>query len=112
VAGPTTLAALLSSLRMGFRTLALEQRSSEVWRLLGAVKTEFAKFGDVLERLKRQLNTASNTIEQSERRTRAMERKLREVEELPPELASKIVGLVGEGSAGAGAGDEEEGEPG
>ncbi len=109
VAGPTTLAALLNSLRMGFRTLALQQRSGEIWRLLGAVKTEFTKFGDVLERLKKQLNTASRTIEESERRTRAMERKLEDVEELPPDLAREVVGLVGEGSAGEG--DEEEGEP-
>ncbi len=110
VAGPTTLAALLNSLRMGFRTLALQQRSGEIWRLLGAVKTEFTKFGDVLERLKKQLNTASRTIEESERRTRAMERKLEDVEELPPDLAREVVGLVGEGSAGEGE-DEEEGEP-
>jgi DNA recombination protein RmuC len=62
VAGPTTLAAILSSLRMGFRTIAIERRSSEVWRVLGAVKSEFGKFGEVLERVRRQLATASNTI--------------------------------------------------
>jgi DNA recombination protein RmuC len=111
VAGPTTLAALLNSLRMGFRTLALQQRSGEIWRLLGAVKTEFTKFGDVLERLKKQLNTASRTIEESERRTRVMERKLEDVEELPPDLAREVVGLVREVSPGEGEEDDEEGEP-
>ena len=88
VAGPTTLAAILSSLRMGFRTLAIEKRSSEVWEVLAAVKTEFGKFGDVMAKLKRQLNTASKTIDATGVRTRAMERKLRTVEELPIEEAS------------------------
>ena len=83
VAGPTTLAAILSSLRMGFRTLAIEKRSSEVWQVLAAVKTEFGKFGDVLDKLKSQLNTATRTVEQTGVRTRAMERKLRKVERLP-----------------------------
>ncbi len=83
VAGPTTLTAMLSSLRMGFRTLAIEQRSSEVWTVLSAVKTEFSKFGEVLDKVKRQLNTASNTIDETGKRTRAMERKLRAVESLP-----------------------------
>ena len=83
VAGPTTLAALLSSLRMGFQTLAIEQQAVEVWRVLGAVKTEFAKFGEVLDKVKRQLATASRTIEETGVRTRAMERKLRAVEQLP-----------------------------
>ena len=69
VAGPTTLAAILSSLRMGFRTIAIERRSSEVWRVLGAVKSEFGKFGEVLERVRRQLATASNTIEDTGRGT-------------------------------------------
>ncbi len=83
VAGPTTLAALLNSLQMGFRTLAIEKRSSEVWELLGVVKTEFGKFGDVLARTKQKLKEASNTIGQAEVRTRAIERKLRNVQELP-----------------------------
>ena len=83
VAGPTTLAALLNSLRMGFRTLAIEKRSSEVWKVLAGVKMEFGKFGDVLDKVKKQLETASNTIEQTHVRTRAIERKLRTVEELP-----------------------------
>lgn len=94
VAGPTTLAAILSSLRMGFRTLAIEKRSSEVWEILAAVKTEFGKFGDVMDKLKRQLNTASKTIDETGTRTRAMERTLRTVEELPPDEATARLGLA------------------
>lgn len=93
VAGPTTLAAILSSLRMGFQTLAIEQRSAEVWNVLGAVKTEFRKFGDVLDKVKRQLNTASRTIEETGVRSRAMERKLHAVEQLPGAEASAILAL-------------------
>ncbi|MEA1949021.1 MAG: DNA recombination protein RmuC [Thermodesulfobacteriota bacterium] len=93
VAGPTTLSAILSSLRIGFRTLAIEKRSSEVWKVLAAVKTEFGKFGHVLTKVKRQLNTASNTIEQTGVRTRTMERKLRAVEELPSEETTQILEL-------------------
>jgi DNA recombination protein RmuC len=93
VAGPTTLAATLNSLRMGFRTLAIEQRSSEVWKILGAVRTEFAKFGEVLEKVQRQLELASSAIEQTGRRTRAMERTLRQVEKLPDEQAREALGL-------------------
>ena len=93
VAGPTTLAALLNSLRMGFRTLAIEKRSSEVWTVLSAVKTEFAKFGDVLDRVKKQLETATNTIESTGSRTRAMARKLKSVEALPQENSAKLFGL-------------------
>jgi DNA recombination protein RmuC len=81
--GPTTLTAILNSLQMGFRTLAIEQRSSEVWRVLGAVKTEFGKFGDVLAKTKKKLDEASRTIEQAEVRTRAIDRSLRKVESLP-----------------------------
>lgn len=94
VAGPTTLTAVLNSLRIGFRTLAIEQRSSEVWSVLGAVKTEFGKFGDVLAKVKRQLETAGRTIEETGARTRAMERKLRNVEELPAEAASVVLDLA------------------
>jgi DNA recombination protein RmuC len=97
VAGPTTLSAILSSLRIGFRTLAIEKRSSEVWKVLAAVKTEFGKFGDVLSKVKRQLNTASNTIEQTGMRTRAMERKLRTVEELPTDETAEILELPDSG---------------
>jgi len=98
VAGPTTLSAILSSLRIGFRTLAIEKRSSEVWKILAAVKTEFGKFGHVLTTVKRQLNTASNTIEQTGVRTRSMERKLRAVEELSSEETTKILNLPDSGS--------------
>ncbi len=83
VAGPTTLSALLSSLQMGFRTLAIEKRSSEVWNVLGAVKTEFYKFGGVLEKTQKKIDEASKTIESATVRTRAIEKKLRTVEELP-----------------------------
>jgi DNA recombination protein RmuC len=80
VAGPTTLSAIVNSLRMGFRTLAIEQRSSEVWRVLGAVKTEFGKFAGVLEKTRKKLSEATNVIDQADVRTRAIERKLRGVE--------------------------------
>ncbi len=83
LAGPTTLLATLTSLQMGFRTLALEQRSTEVWQVLGAVKTEFGKFGEVLARTKKKLDEASQSIEQASVRTRAMGRTLRDVESLP-----------------------------
>ncbi len=97
VAGPSTLLAQLNALRMGFRTLAIEKRSSEVWKVLAAVKSEFGKFGDVLAKVKKQLNTAASTIEQTETRTRAMERKLRSVEELPDARDGQLVGLDGPG---------------
>jgi len=93
VAGPTTLAALLNSLRMGFRTLAIEKRSSEVWQVLAAVKTEFGKFEEILLKVKKQLETAAGTIEKTGVRTRAMERKLRQVEELPNEEAARLLEL-------------------
>ena len=92
VTGPTTLAALLNSLHMGFRTLAIEKRSSEVWELLGVVKTEFGKFGDVLAKTKKKLQEASNTINNAEVRTRAIERKLKKVQEIPMEEAAKLIG--------------------
>jgi DNA recombination protein RmuC len=83
LAGPTTLCALLNSLQMGFRTFAVEQRTSEVWAVLGAVKTEFGKFGDVLAKTKQQLQSVSNSLDTAEVRSRAIVRKLRDVEELP-----------------------------
>jgi DNA recombination protein RmuC len=83
IAGPTTLAALLNSLQMGFRTLAIERRSSEVWAVLGAVKTEFGKFGEALELTRRKLEQASRSIESAGVRTRQIERKLKGVEALP-----------------------------
>ena len=87
VAGPTTLAAILNALQMGFRTLAIEQRSSEVWQILGAVKTEFGKFGDVLDKVKKKLDEAGRHIDATGVRTRAIERRLRGVESLADEDA-------------------------
>jgi DNA recombination protein RmuC len=98
LAGPTTLMAMLNSLQMGFRTLALEKRSSEVWQVLGAVKTEFGKFGDVLTKVKTQTLTMLNSLENAEVRSRAMGRALRSVEALP-EDASKAL-LPPDGSSG------------
>jgi len=96
VAGPTTLTALLNSLQMGFRTLALEKRSSEVWEVLGAVKTEFGRFGDVLARTRDTLERAARNIEKAEVRTRQMARKLRTVEALPDEAARQLLGVADE----------------
>ncbi|WP_235823720.1 DNA recombination protein RmuC [Azohydromonas sediminis] len=92
LAGPTTLLATLSSLQMGFRTLALEKRSAEVWQVLGAVKTEFTKFGDVLAKTKKKLDEASATIDAAEVRTRAMARQLKTVEALPEVQAQQLLG--------------------
>jgi len=92
LAGPTTLTALLNSLQMGFRTLAIEKRSSEVWQLLAAVKTEFGKFAGVLEKTRKKLTEASNVIDQAGVRTRAIERKLRHVETLPGEQVQQLLG--------------------
>jgi DNA recombination protein RmuC len=92
VAGPTTLSALLNSLQMGFRTLAIAQRSSEVWSILGAVKTEFGKFGDVLDKVKKKLDEAGKQIDATGVRTRVIERKLRSVESLPGDAAQALLG--------------------
>jgi DNA recombination protein RmuC len=91
ITGPTTLSALLNSLQMGFRTLAIEKRSSEVWDLLGAVKTEFGQFGIILEKTKKKLDEAVNVIDTAGVRTRAIERKLRNVQELPQEKSKLIL---------------------
>ena len=91
VAGPSTLAAILSSLQMGFRTLAVEKRSSEVWQLLGAVKTEFGKFGDVLAKTKEHIDRAGTTLGAAEVRTRAIERRLRNVESLPDKTSEQLL---------------------
>lgn len=92
IAGPTTLSAILNSLQMGFRTLAIEQRSSEVWELLSAVKTEFGRFGDVLAKTRAQLQTVTNSIGQAETRTRQMARKLRGVEALSVPQVEQLLG--------------------
>ena len=107
VAGPTTMTAILSSLRMGFQTVALEKRSQEIQMVLAAVKTEFGRFGDVLDRVRKQLSTASKTIDQTQVRTRAMERALRDVQELPEGEAARVLSIEepeDPGVAGAGGG--------
>lgn len=110
IAGPSTLSALLNSLQMGFRTLALEKRSSEVWQVLGAVKTEFGKFGDVLSATKTALERAAKNIETAEMRSRQMARKLKSVEALPSEAAQLLLGA--ELDAGEIRNDGEDGEGG
>ncbi|KAB2924718.1 MAG: DNA recombination protein RmuC [Dechloromonas sp.] len=92
--GPTTLAAMLNSLQMGFRTLAIEQRSAEVWAVLGAVKTEFGKFGEALAHTRKKLDEASNSIGKAETRTRQLSRRLKEVEALPVGMAEQLIGTV------------------
>ena len=104
IAGPTTLWAILNSLQMGFRTLQIQQRSGEVWNLLSAVKTEWTKYGDVLVKVRKKLQEASNTIDQAETRTRAIGRKLRDVQELPAADAQAVLMLEN------GRGNEDEDE--
>ena len=94
VTGPTTLGAILNSLQMGFRTLAIQKRTSEVWNVLGAVKTEFGKFGGMLEKVQKNLQNAGDQLEEvMGKRTRAIERKLRQVEALPTEESKKMLTL-------------------
>jgi DNA recombination protein RmuC len=93
LAGPTTLLAMLNSLQMGFRTLALEQRSSEVWQVLGAVKTEFNRFGEFVSKVKSQAETVVKTLEQADTRTRAVNRKLKDVEALTEAQAQELLPL-------------------
>jgi DNA recombination protein RmuC len=90
---------MLNSLQMGFRTLALEQRSSEVWQVLGAVKTEFAKFGDVLARVKVQTQTVLNTLDSAEQRSRVMGRALRQVQALPQDESARLLPTDAAGEA-------------
>ncbi|MGB9645179.1 MAG: DNA recombination protein RmuC, partial [Stellaceae bacterium] len=94
VAGPTTLVSLLTSLRMGFRALAIQQRSSEVWQVLSAVKTEFGKFGGVLDKVHKKLDEAQKVVEEAGIRRRAMDRKLRGVEVLPEAEATALLELA------------------
>ena len=104
VAGPTTLVAILNSLQMGFRTLALQKRSSEVWKVLGAVKTEFEKFGGLLEKAQKNLHSASDTVDELlGKRNRAIVRKLKDVEAIPSAESQSLLPDLG-------AEDEEEGE--
>jgi DNA recombination protein RmuC len=100
ISGPSTLSALLNSLQMGFRTLVLEKRSSEVWQVLGAVKTEFSKFGDVLAATKNALVKAADNIDKAEVRTRQMTRKLKLVEALPTDAAQSLLGIEDSGEDG------------
>ena len=95
LAGPTTLLAILNSLQMGFRTLALEKRSSEVWQVLGAVKAEFSKFGDVLSKVKAQTQTVLNTLDQAQTRSNVMHRALRQVEALPDAQSQALLPPTG-----------------
>jgi DNA recombination protein RmuC len=92
IVGPTNLAAFLSSLKLGFSTLAIQKRTSEVWTILGAVKTEFGKFGDVLDKASNQLQTVANSITKAGVKSRAIERKLRGVESLPQEQSTLLLG--------------------
>ncbi|NLM46654.1 MAG: DNA recombination protein RmuC [Firmicutes bacterium] len=99
VTGPTTLAAFLNSLQMGFRTLTIEKRTSEVWQLLGAVRTQFSQFGALLEKTKKKLEEASNTIDGAARKSRTIERKLDEVQKLPEGDAGLLLDLGAEAGA-------------
>ncbi|PKP21875.1 MAG: DNA recombination protein RmuC [Bacteroidetes bacterium HGW-Bacteroidetes-21] len=92
IVGPTNLVAFLSSLQMGFRTLAIEKRSSEVWQILGAVKTEFGRFGTILDKTKKKLQEAANVIDQAGTRSRMIEKKLKNVAELPQKDSLAILG--------------------
>jgi len=102
ITGPTTLAALLNSLQMGFRTLAIEKRSSDVWSLLGAVKTEFTTFGGILEKTHKKLQEASNIIEKAATRSRSIERRLKNVQEMPTPDAEALIEDSGEPDNGEG----------
>jgi DNA recombination protein RmuC len=97
LAGPTNLMAMLNALQMGFRTLALEKRSSEVWQVLGAVKTEFGKFGDVLDKVRNQTQTVLNTLDQAQTRSNVMNRALRQVDALPEAQAQALLPGTAEG---------------
>jgi DNA recombination protein RmuC len=108
IAGPTTLSSMLSAFQMGFRSLAIQERSSEVWKILGAVRTEFAEHGKVVMKLQRQLGTASKTIDELGTRTKVMNRKLKDVETLPGVDALKVLGLTNAALASAEDEDEEE----
>jgi len=106
LAGPTTLAAMLNAFQMGFRSLAIQKRSAEVWQVLGAVRTEFAKHGSVVDTLRTQLNRAVNTIDKLGTRTRVMTRALKEVDALPEEKATALLSLSAENVTEEGMEDE------
>ena len=96
LAGPTTLLAMLNSLHMGFRTLALEHQASEVWKVLGAVKTEFERYGEWVARIREQVQKASDTLDKADTRTRQMRRALKVVEALPDAEAQALLPLTAE----------------
>jgi DNA recombination protein RmuC len=98
VTGPTTLTALLNSLQMGFRTLAIEKRTSDVWKLLGAVKSQFSDFGDLLDKTQKKLKEASNSIENASRKSRVIQRKLRDVTSLSGKESAAMLEEGGEES--------------
>ncbi|HEY0824598.1 MAG TPA: DNA recombination protein RmuC [Ramlibacter sp.] len=100
LAGPTTLLAMLNSLHMGFRTLALEQQASEVWKVLGAVKTEFERYGEWVARIKEQVQKAADTVDKAETRTKMMRRALKNVEALPEGQAQSLLPLADNGDDG------------
>lgn len=102
--GPATFTAFMNALQMGFRSLAIEKRSSEVWKILGAVGNEFSKYNLVVDKLSKQLGTAAKSVEDLSMRTRAMNRKLRDVEKLPDDAAQMLLGPMSAGT------DEDEGE--
>jgi DNA recombination protein RmuC len=106
LAGPTTLLAMLNSLHMGFRTLALEQQASEVWKVLGAVKTEFERYGDWVARIKEQVQKAADTVDKAETRTRQMRRALKVVEALPEDQAQALLPRAGDAADTSEAGDD------
>jgi len=110
VAGPTTITALLNSLQMGFRTLAIEKRSSEVWSLLGAVKSEFGKFAGILEKAEKQITTVGRSIGAASRKTRTIERRLRGVETLANEQVQQLLGDLGEAEEEGGEDEASESE--
>jgi DNA recombination protein RmuC len=108
IAGPTTLSSMLSAFQMGFRSLAIQERSSEVWKILGAVRAEFAEHGKVVGRIQSHLNKASKVVDELGTRTRAMNRKLKDVETLPGVDAQKVLGLTTAVLASAEDEDEDE----
>lgn len=95
LAGPTTLAAILNALQMGFRSIAIEKRTSEVWQILQAIRTEFSRYGEVIKKLRKQLNTAANTVDDLGKRSRVMDQKLRQVETIPVDAAEAILSMDG-----------------
>jgi DNA recombination protein RmuC len=108
VAGPTTLLSLLNSLQMGFRTLAIQKRSGEVWQVLGAVKTQFGQFNELLTKVQKKLQEANNVVAQASSKSRTIATKLKKVEELPAAQSAALLALPEDGAAEATAFDEQE----